>query len=347
MSRTTAKPGWPRTLPRALLRGLIDDAAVFPPRSASLAAAVAGHLEHRSGPLAPFLGPLLVPASAAADLIAVLDSALEEVDENRGRLASQVRPGSGPGAAHLPAVQLISRPGQDPKVLDQARHVLAGRIQVAGVELGHSPDWRELAGEDAVAVEVPRGPAGQRALADLGRDAGGAPVHETGSEAVHGAETGSTGQATNSRIRAKLRTQSTPTDPVPTPGELAEFISTCQGLGLGFKLTGGLHHAVAGPVATPAGSEDQHGVLNVLVATHLAHAGADIGTITAALRERDGDLLAGMLLGLRADQTERVRASFTSFGCCDVGDPLQDLAGRGLLPATWPGPTPGPHRRAE
>lgn len=323
MSRTTAQPGWPRPLPRALLRGLIDDAAVFPPRSASVTAAVAGHLEHRGGPLAPFLGPLLVPASAAADLLAVLDSTLEEVDENRGRPASQVRPGSGPGAAHLPAVQLISRPGQDPQVLDQARHVLAGRIQVAGVELGHCPDWRELAGEDAVAVEVPRGPAGQRALADLGRDAGGA------------------------RVRAKLRTQSTPTDPVPTPGELAEFISTCQGLGLGFKLTGGLHHAVAGPVPTPAGSEDQHGVLNVLVATHLGHTGADVGAITAALRERDGDLLAGMLLGMGADQVTRVRTSFTSFGCCDVGDPLQDLAGRGLLPATWPSPTPGPHRRAE
>src|SRR5699024_11370575 len=136
------------------------------------------------------------------------------------------------------------------------------------------------------------------------------PVHETGSEPVHTAETGSTPPATSARIRAKLRTQSTPTDPVPTPGELAEFISTCQDLGLGFKLTGGLHHAVAGPVATPAGSEDQHGVLNVLVATHLAHTGADIGTITAALRERDGDLLARILLGLRADQAEQIgRAS--------------------------------------
>jgi hypothetical protein len=45
-----------------LLVGLLDDAAMFPPRGASLADALVGHREHRSAWYSPLVGPLLVPA---------------------------------------------------------------------------------------------------------------------------------------------------------------------------------------------------------------------------------------------------------------------------------------------
>jgi hypothetical protein len=51
-----------------LLVGLTDDAAVFPPGSASLPDAVAAHRAHRSAWYAPIVGPLLVPADDLAAL---------------------------------------------------------------------------------------------------------------------------------------------------------------------------------------------------------------------------------------------------------------------------------------
>ena len=55
-----------------LLRGLIDDAAVFPPGNAPLPDAVAAHRMHRSAWYAEMIGPLLVPASMLPVLPALL-----------------------------------------------------------------------------------------------------------------------------------------------------------------------------------------------------------------------------------------------------------------------------------
>lgn len=43
------------------LRGLIDDAAVFPPGNAALSEALTGHLEHRDSWYSGLVGPLLLP----------------------------------------------------------------------------------------------------------------------------------------------------------------------------------------------------------------------------------------------------------------------------------------------
>lgn len=45
-----------------LLTGLLDDAAMFPPGNASPEQALRAHLGYRSSAVAPFVGPLLVPA---------------------------------------------------------------------------------------------------------------------------------------------------------------------------------------------------------------------------------------------------------------------------------------------
>lgn len=47
----------------SLLRGLIDDAAVFPPGNASLPDALERHREHRNAWYSALVGPLLLPAS--------------------------------------------------------------------------------------------------------------------------------------------------------------------------------------------------------------------------------------------------------------------------------------------
>ena len=73
-----------------------------------------------------------------------------------------------------------------------------------------------------VSVEVPRGPDQAVALEDVREHTAG-----------------------KSPLQAKFRTGSTDTAPVPDATELATFLRTCVDMDLGFKLTGGLHHAVA------------------------------------------------------------------------------------------------------
>ena len=55
-----------------LLARLVDDAALFPPRAAPMADAVAGYLAHRRGPYAGVLGHFLCPVSRLAELVAQL-----------------------------------------------------------------------------------------------------------------------------------------------------------------------------------------------------------------------------------------------------------------------------------
>ena len=64
----------------ALFAGLIDDAAVFPPGSASVPEAVRRHREHRSAWYDPLIGPLVVPDTELAQVSrAATDAAAREL----------------------------------------------------------------------------------------------------------------------------------------------------------------------------------------------------------------------------------------------------------------------------
>lgn len=52
----------------SLLRGLVDDAAVFPPGNAALPDALTAHRQHRNAWYADLVGPLLLPASLLPQL---------------------------------------------------------------------------------------------------------------------------------------------------------------------------------------------------------------------------------------------------------------------------------------
>jgi hypothetical protein len=272
---------------RALFRRLVDDAAVFPPGLTPLPRAVEEHLARRSQPWADLVGPLLVPAAAAPELLAV------------------------PRAAPLD-VALVARPGTALDVVERALGQL-GRdptVTVVGTEIAWSSEWAGSLGWGLpVSVEVPRGPDLVPALEDI-RD------HTAG----------------KSPLQAKMRTGATDALSVPDATELATFLRTCVDMDLGFKLTGGLHRAVA---HTTADGEDQHGFLNVLCATRwaLAHA-AEVPELVALLSERDPAPLLDILTGMSHADASVVRAFFTAFGCCGVTDPVHDLSTLGLITET-------------
>jgi hypothetical protein len=209
-------------------------------------------------------------------------------------------------------VALIGRPGIDPALVRDALSRLreSPDVSVEGVEIGWSPEWEQALGWGAaLSIEVPRGPEQECALAEL-----------------RGHATGAT------PVQAKFRTGSTPDTPAPTPTELASFVRAAVDHDLGFKLTGGLHHAIS---LTTTTGEDQFGFLNVVAATRwaLAH-GAEVPEMETLLSQRDPAPILDIITRMSEADASVLRAFFTAYGCCGVMDPIGDLASLGLIKET-------------
>lgn len=271
----------------ALFERLVDDAAVFPPGNAPLEEAVRLHLEHRQSGYAACVGPLLVPASAAAQLAS---------------LAAQGDPLQ---------VSVIGRPGTDAADVVAAVRALqaTGSVDVVGTELAWSPGWRG-AGLDltSLTLEVPRGDAQADAVADVAKDS-----------------------SDSSALQAKFRTGATPTWPWPDERELATFIRSAIDHDLGFKLTGGLHHAVRTTAADDPLQPEHHGLLNVITAVRWALNGEDVDELVPLLAERDPAVLVPQVTRMSAADAAIVRAFFTAYGCCRVTDPIGELTALNLI----------------
>lgn len=194
------------------------------------------------------------------------------------------------GRRETPIAEVVAAAGD---VADAAGHALAG-VEVAAVD-----GWEQVLDLSVpVAVEVSAGAAGRVLLPDLAEHDG--------------------------QVVAKLRTGSTPTNAVPSTADTAAFITECVQLGLAFKLTGGLHRAIA----HTAEDEEQFGFLGILLAVHAALLGDDVA---AALTDRDEASIGSAVRALSEADAVNVRNVFTSFGCCDVLDPIRDLAALGLI----------------
>jgi len=126
----------------------------------------------------------------------------------------------------------------------------------------------------------------------------------------------------------KYRTGGVTADAFPSEPELADFLVATVERGLPFKLTAGLHHAVRR--TDPETGFEQHGVLNVLVATADALAREDLDVVISSLAERDVDRLVDRVLSWSELDCLAVRGSFRSFGCCAVTEPIDELDKLGL-----------------
>ncbi len=126
-------------------------------------------------------------------------------------------------------------------------------------------------------------------------------------------------------VRVKLRTGGTTAGAFPSESALAAAITACVRRGTPFKCTAGLHHAIRH--TDPDTGFEQHGFLNVLLATAMA---GDGGDVEAALAERDAPAVAKQL---DADTLARARDAFTSFGTCSIAEPVRDLVDLGVVAA--------------
>ncbi|MGW9348966.1 hypothetical protein [Nocardiopsis flavescens] len=282
----------------ALYRSLFDDAALFPPGNAPMGEALPAHRRYLDSSRAAYVGPFLVSDARVAELRAVLS----REDGRHPPLEVVVTvPGGADGVA--PAVGAVLA---DPALRLRGVEAAAPPGAAAGVAAAlaaHLPDGSGEAGPADGYVEVSRqgGPEGVRAdleaLAAAGRS-------------------------------AKFRTGGLTARAHPAEDELAGFLYAAVGLGVPFKCTAGLHHAVR---HTTAEGFEQHGFLNVLLATDTLVRGGTAADAAGVLADRDGKSLASRAAGLTAGEAAAVRAGFRSFGTCSIIEPLEDLVVLGAL----------------
>src|SRR4051794_25942145 len=138
-----------------LFVALVDDAAMFPPGNAAVAAAVAAHRSYRRSWFAPLVGPLVVRDSALAELVRLVDAMDPEADEVD---VSVINTGGAEGL-----LRLADRPlaGVRVRAVETALTDLddlprdAARLAAAAVELDESV---------RVFVELPYAPGWERAV---------------------------------------------------------------------------------------------------------------------------------------------------------------------------------------
>ncbi len=235
-----------QTLPPAF-RGLVDDAAIFPPGDQPLPEAAAAHQARRSEPYAGLVGTFVVRDTDLPDLKAT-------------PLALSVVVTGGAGA--IAGLASLSR----------KLHIAVEGVEIALRDLDDLPG---NARRVVVAVEA------ARADGQLDEHV---PVYV---ELPHVASTGSwlaaADEVAASELRLKLRTGGLDAAAFPPAHALARWIDAALDRETPFKCTAGLHRAVR---HTGDDGFEHHGFLNVLVATQQAFDGAPLDEVVATLEER-------------------------------------------------------------
>jgi len=268
-----------------LFAGLVDDASVYPPGSAPLHQAVKDHRRHRAAWYARMVGPLVVPASAAAQLAELLGPEDELV---AGLIADA-------GLAGLRAALPLAP-------------VNVEHVEIAVAKRGEDP-LPGLTGLLDLLREVPR----LAAYAEIPLTFGLLSALDTLSDA----------RSEGLPVSAKFRTGGLAAELFPTPIELAAVICACRDRGLPFKLTAGLHHAIRH--TDPETGFIHHGFLNVLVAAAQAvHQAAEVADVAATLAGTDpAPLIEATRLML--DRTRPLWAGFGSCSVTDPVEDLSRL----------------------
>lgn len=277
----------PASVPPAW-RGLLDDAAIFPPGDVPLHDAAEAHGEHRRAWYGDLLGSFVLKDTDLPLVRGLAHPVSVVVTGGAGQVAGPLGAAARLGL-EVAGIEIALRDLDD--LAGNARRVLAA-VDAARAE-------GVLDEEVPVFVELPQGDPsyGWEAAAD---------------------------EVAAAELRLKLRTGGVEAHLFPTAGQLAAWIDAALDREVAFKCTAGLHHAVR---HTSAEGFEQHGFLNVLLATVRAFDGASREETVATLEERDAARLGGT-----DDDVARARRWFTSFGTCSVEEPLADLLSLDLLP---------------
>jgi hypothetical protein len=283
----------------AFLHGLVDDATALPPGGAPLGEAVPDHAAHRTSTHADLLGAFVVGDVDLPDLA-------EQVVAEPMPVAVVVSGGAG---ALAPAVHWATRS-------DQLR-LVAVHVAVRESDAGDlAPNARRIvAAIDALA-----------ASGDLDEDVA---VHVEPPR-LYGGEPSASWLTALDEVAAmdhRLTLRTGDPDPVtfPSAAELAVFIGAALDRELAF-CAAGLHRAVRR--RDEVSGLEEHGLLNMLLATRASLDGAGPAEVAALLDERDGATLTAHLDPTSLASARRWLTSSTS---PRLADTVSDLTALGLI----------------
>jgi hypothetical protein len=281
-----------------LLRGLFDDASLFPPAGLPMSEAVDGHVRHRDAWYSYLTGPFVCPETRLIQLRSALTAAgLAEID-----LSLIVTAGAQAVAGSLDAV------ATDPRLRLRSVEVPTGLDAAAGQDLAARAVAEVVAALDAVPL------AGAAGYIEI-------PLTARGDDIL--------GPIEEHRYRAKLRTGGQAAAAFPDEPALAAALVELADRRIPFKCTAGLHLAVR-HAAADTGFE-HHGFLNLLLAVAAAVDGAPGQDVASVLAGLDGDEVAAGIAGLDPLDADRVRALFISVGTCSTDEPVADLVALGVI----------------
>lgn len=323
---------------RALLADLVDDAALFPPASRPMDAAVLAHRRARRGPNRDLMGRFICPASRLDELWA--GWANEAEPDAPLRLAVVVRPAPGepwPDAARadLETIGSLARAAGHAARVETVEIPLPQRL----VERADGAAIREGA-DEIVRLAVDSGvPMGATIHLEI-------PVRTAWPQAVPaavGALAAAAGGADRAAagvgLGAKVRCGGADAEAFPTPEQLAAFVGACGRHRLPFKATAGLHHPFRH--LDPATGFVLHGFVNLATASVLAlRPGVDDVMLAEVLADRRAEDFALTDADLRwrnhvagADEVAAARRTlFVAYGSCSLDEPVDDLRALGVLP---------------
>lgn len=279
-----------------LIRGLCDDAAIFPPGLKPLPDAVVDHGQHLRAPYAPVVGPLVLSTTAVqrvhplvrdlepGSLPLVVVGPLDELGPALTTVTQEA------------ALRLVAVEAPTPDTVD-------GATGVAYVKTGLAEALGNHLNDIEVFIEIPRD---ERRPATI--------------DAIR--RVGWMGKLRTGGVRAEL---------YPDEQELAEALIALVRTGVACKATAGLHHAIRN--TDPERGFEQHGFLNVLWAVDSILVGAGVADVRACLAERDGPRVAEALGNMPEERATLVRDAFRSFGTCSIIEPVEEMTDLGLLPS--------------
>jgi hypothetical protein len=142
-------------------------------------------------------------------------------------------------------------------------------------------------------------------------------------------------------VRAKIRTGGVVPSAIPPAAQVARFMVACKKIGVSYKATAGLHHAVAAdyPLTYEPGCARARmfGFLNVILASTLASMGSSASEVSTILQAGDelvtprGLTLPGGRKVSIIDIAKARGSALLSFGSCSFEEPVSELKARGLL----------------
>jgi hypothetical protein len=235
-------------------RGLVDDAAVFPPGDAPLADALAAYVERSGEWYADLVGSFVVSDTALPDVTEDVPVSVV-VTGGAGAIGGALRYADKWGK-RVTGLEIALRDLDD----------LAGNARRVSAAVEAARGEGVLDEETRVYVELPQTDASPAWLA----------AADVVAEGEH---------------RLKFRTGGLESDKFPTPEQLAGWIDAALDRETPFKCTAGLHHAIAH--RDHETDFPHHGFLNVLLATRQAFDGATTAEVATLLADHyPNDLVA-------------------------------------------------------